>query len=392
MKKRVILSIACSAIFLACSTGNDITSNYYDDGIYFDPTYGVEEVVFEEGEWIDTNALPDYAYSESFDYYDPNGVSAPIPSNGSYSNSNFGYSSYMPTISLSFGFGNPYGYGGYGYGGYGDYGYGYPGYGYPGYGYPGYGYGGYPGYGYGGYPGYGYCPPPGYGNSGSNNVNTGWIGNILTNDWSSNVRRTKVNGAKPGSGRGGSGGSNGYTGPKKTSGTITPARLAQADVTTPQGAITPARLSGINNSPNKGGQTLSTVSNKEGSRVKDYYSSGATEKRNYTVKTVKQNNNTGVTTKQRSTPQSVKQPKKYYQSNTTPKSNTYRTKSSSGSRSTTKPSYRIQTKPSSQNRSSGSGYSPSSGSKSSGSTKSSGGSRSSSSGSSGSTKSSGGRR
>jgi len=299
MKKRVIFSIASSALFLACSTGNDITSNYYDDGIYFDPTYGIETVYVEEEVQTDTNALPDYAYSESFDYYDPNGVSAPISSQSSYSNSNYSYSSFMPTIRIIFGFGNPYRYG-YGYGGYGygDYGYGYPGYGYPGYGYPGYGYGygGYPGYGYGGYPGYGYCPPSGYGNSGSNNVSTGWIGDVLTNNWSENVRRTKVNGAKPGSGRGSNGGSSGYTGPKKISGTITPARLTQTSATKSKQSANAERIAETNTSSGTNGQTLSSISNKEGSRIKEYHSTSVTQKKSYTTRTVKQNNNVGINT------------------------------------------------------------------------------------------------
>jgi len=389
MKNGILISIATSAIFMACSSGNDITSNYYDDGIYFDPTYGVQAATVEEVEPVDSNALPDYAYSESFDYYDPNGVSAPIPSQNSYANSGYGGSSFLSNVSLSFGFGNsfynPYGYG---YGGFGDYGYGYPGYGYggyPGYGYPGYGYGGYPGYGYGGYPGYGYCPP-GYGGGSNNNINSDWLGNSLVSDWSNNKFRTKVNGAKPGSGRNTGGGTSGYTGPKRVAnnpgisqGNITPVR--KNDI-----SQKPERISNISTTENKAGQTLSTLDKNEGSRVKDYYSSGATQKKNYTTRTVKQNTNRGVSSQPKSTPQRVNQPKKYYQNNNTPKNNGYRPSSNTSKRNTSKPNYGIQSKPASRPSSSG-GYRPSTPSRSSGG--SSGGSSRSSSGG---THSSGGRR
>lgn len=228
MKKQNILIIAASAVFASCSTGNDITSNFFDDGIYFDPTYRMEMYTSSNEEEVDTNILGDYAYSESFDYYDPSIVSNTQPM-GMNSGFNSGFNSWgmQPSFTIMFGFGNsfynPYGFGSPFYNPYGfgspfynpwGYGMGYPGF-YPmGYGNPWYGdpWYGNPYYGMPGYPGY--CPTGAGG--GSSNPN-GWVGNAITSDWSSNVYRTKVNGPKTGSRSSTSAGTNTINGPKKIS-------------------------------------------------------------------------------------------------------------------------------------------------------------------------------
>ena len=48
MKKGNIIILAFSAVLASCSTGNEITSNFFDDGIYFDPTYRIDPYVAEE--------------------------------------------------------------------------------------------------------------------------------------------------------------------------------------------------------------------------------------------------------------------------------------------------------------------------------------------------------
>lgn len=426
MKKEYIIILSFSAVLASCSTGNEITSNYFDDGIYFDPTYKIDPYAVEESqEYIDSsNVLPDYAYSESFDYYDPNMVSATQP-NQSYTNFNGGGSNwgFSPSIYVGMSFGNsfynPYGYPyynpyDYGYGGFPGYGYPGYGYGYPGYGYPGYGYG-YPGYGYPGYGYPGYCPPGGSGGTINTNLN-GWIGNSITSDWSTNRFRTKVNGSKTGSRSATSAGTN-VVGPKKTSGEIPKRALETQTSAVATSGNTGDRSREISNArgtsevvsrqPIKQRQTVNTRSGKtvgasakpNSSKVKRYYANSNTsnvvKNRTYTAsQNTRSNtasyNRTSVnqagksTASRRNTSANVtrKTTKNYYNSGTNakPKTNTRSNvsrsvKSFSPSRTsrTTKPSN------SSNFRSSGSSMrssSPSSSpSRSSGGTRASGGGR-----------------
>jgi hypothetical protein len=424
MKKGNIIILAFSAVLASCSTGNEITSNFFDDGIYFDPTYRIDPYVAEETqEYIDSNILPDYAYSESFDYYDPNMVSATQPSQ-SYTNYNGGGGSgwgFNPSFYFGVSFGNsfynpysnpyynPYDYG---FGGYP--GYGYPGYGYPGYGYPGYGYG-YPGYGYPGYGYPGYCPSSG----GSGNSNP-WIGNSITSDWSTNKFRTRVNGPKTGS-RSTTGGGTNVIGPKKTAGEVPKRALEEqtvSSVNTSSNSGVKSRAVSPNNTksqvvsrqPVKQRQTIKTRSgNSVGavsakpnrSKVKTYYassnSSNVVKNRtysasqntrnratNYSKPTTNRASNSNATRRNTSTSVTRKPTKNYYNSGTSVKpktntrSNTTRTVRSyvpSSSNNVRKPSSSSSTKSSGSSMRRSSPSSSSSPSRSSGSTRSSGGGR-----------------
>ena len=431
MKKQHIIIIAFSAVLASCSTGNEITSNYFDDGIYFDPSYRIDPYVAEETEeYIDSDVLPDYAYSESFDYYDPNMVSA-TQSNQSYANYNNGGGSgwfFSPSFFFRMSFGNsfynpyrnsyynPYDYG---YGGYP--GYGYPGYGY-GYGYPGYGY---PGYGYGssgyGYPGY--CPSGGSGSSNTNN----WTGNSITSDWGIDKFRTRVNGPKTGSRSSTSAGTNVIVGPKKTAGAVPQRELEKQTisnaVSNPSGssiAGSSVKSRGISSNraatqvssrqpvkqrqtiKTRSGNSVGTVSAKPNrSKVKTYYAnanpsnvvktrtySAANNRRsgvtNYNKPTTNRSSSSNATRRNTSSTANRKPAKNYYNSGsmtktkakpkTKTRSNVTRTVksyNSNSSSSTRKPSRSSNVKSSgSSTRSS----SPSS-SRSSGSTRSSSGSR-----------------
>jgi len=168
----VFLSLS-ALLFWQCGTQNKVASNYYDDGLYFDPSY--ENLVY--GDENDEPITPESSTTE--DYYEPGQYTSPYDqgsNSGSFygnagMNSMYGYNGWNSGLSMSMGYswGTPmYGYG-YDpfYGGYGSpY---YPYYPYYGMGYNPYcpGYGGFPGYGYGGYPGFGGYPPytgyPGYG-------------------------------------------------------------------------------------------------------------------------------------------------------------------------------------------------------------------------------------
>lgn len=416
MKKEYIIILAFSAVLTSCSTGNEITSNYFDDGIYFDPTYKIDSYVAEESEeYIDSsNVLPDYAYSESFEYYDPNMVSATQP-NQSNTNFNGGGSNwgFSPSIYVGMSFGNSF-YSPYGYPFYNPYDYGYGGF--PGYGYPGYGYG-YPGYGYG-YPGYGYpgyCPPGGSGGTINTNLN-GWIGNSITSDWSNNRFRTKVNGSKTGSRSATSAGTN-VVGPKKTSGKIPNRALETQTTAVATSTNTGDRSGDISNARGasevvsrqqiKQRQTITTRSGKtvgasakpNSSKVKRYYANSNTstvvKNRTYTPSQNTKNNTASdnrtslnqagkSTASRRNISANVvrKTTKNYYNSGTNAKpktnarSNVSRSvKSFSPSRTnkTTKPSNSSNFRPSSSSmRSSSPSSTPS---RSSGGTRASGGGR-----------------
>ena len=164
--KRIPLAILSlsSLLFWQCGVQTDIASNYYDDGIYFDPTYAS---IYMDSE-VDEIAPGDYYSDTSSDYYNPNDYSFIEEQSGTQGNWYGGMNSGV--------YGSPYGWNsnigftmGYQWGDYGmypSYGYDYPGYGMgmgmynpyspfcSGYGYP-----GYSGYGFG----YPYYPPYGYG-------------------------------------------------------------------------------------------------------------------------------------------------------------------------------------------------------------------------------------
>jgi len=181
-----LVTLAYAILLASCGSVNDVATNYYSDGIYFDPEYG--NVIAETDEPEQNSATP----SDRFDYYEPGTYSNPYeqPLNNSGWNTGYGmnncYSPWGWNTSMNFylgytwgtpGWGYPYdpyygmyspyyGYSGWGYPGWNmgmGYGWGYPyypGWGYPNYGYPGWGY--YPGYGAGYYPGYGYGNDYGY--------------------------------------------------------------------------------------------------------------------------------------------------------------------------------------------------------------------------------------
>ena len=174
MKRFPVIILSFSSLLLwQCGMQTDVASNYYDDGIYFDPAYGDLLVSTESEE-------PESTYSTvEEDYYTPGQYTSPYETNDYYSNSYYSNSSPWgwnsglfitfgtfwgyPTMYSDYYGGYPYyGYGGYPYFGYGGYNPYCPGYG--GYPYYGYGYGGYPYYGYGGYPGGGYYPNNDFGN------------------------------------------------------------------------------------------------------------------------------------------------------------------------------------------------------------------------------------
>lgn len=157
-------------VLTACSTSNEITSNYYDDGLYYDPDYGDLPTLVTDQPKSDNSSE---SSSGSDEYYTPGTSSSSdatyISNSNVYMNSGMGMSNWGWSVGMGFGYpfyGSSfylgYGYPGYGWG-YPGYGWGYPGYayypgwGYPGWGYPGYGWG-YPGYGWG-YPDYGYNRP-----------------------------------------------------------------------------------------------------------------------------------------------------------------------------------------------------------------------------------------
>ncbi len=411
MKKEYILILAFSAVFASCSTGNDITSNYFDDGIYFDPTYRIDSYVAEETEeYVDSNVLPDYAYSESFDYYDPNMVSATQP-NQSYTNYGGGGSrwQFRPLIYIGMSFGNSF-YNRYGSSFYNPYDY----HGYPGYGYPGYGYGysgyGYPGYGYG-YPVY--CPSNGYGSSNSNP--NGWAGNSITSDWSTNRFRTKVNGSKTGSRSSTSAGTNVSTGPKKTSGEIPKREIEKRAVSSVNSSsnsgVKPRELDfktdvrkTVTRQPAKQRHTIKTrsgnsvgkvTSKSNSSKVKTYYASSNSSdvvknrtysasqntrisSANYSKPSVNRTNNTSAARRNTSANTNRKSAKNYYNSGTNakPKTNT-RSGVSRSVKSFTPSSSSGTRKPSNSSNFRASGSSRRSSSPSSSPSRSSGGTRTS---------------
>ena len=158
--KRIQLAILSlsSLLFMQCGVQTDIASNYYDDGIYFDPTYAS---IYMDAEVEDIS--PDEYYNDTVsDYYNPNDYAFIEEQSGVqgnwYGGMNTGIygSPYGWNTGINFSFGYYWG----DYGMYPGYGFGCPGYGMGMYNpfWPGYGYG-YPGYGFG----YPYYPPYGYG-------------------------------------------------------------------------------------------------------------------------------------------------------------------------------------------------------------------------------------
>lgn len=90
MKNEYLLFLTIPIVLFSCSSGSQVSSYSDDDGIYFFPEEEQEIVVESRLSEEPDSLLPGYAYSESFDYYDPN------------------YNEYMPTSE------------GYAVGGYGD--------------------------------------------------------------------------------------------------------------------------------------------------------------------------------------------------------------------------------------------------------------------------------
>lgn len=85
-------------VALSCSSNNDLVSNYYEDGIYYDSEYGgsllAEELGLAETEPVRSG--------DGYDYYDPNDIQA---NNATQNNSNFN----NRTTYFNTGFGyNPY--------------------------------------------------------------------------------------------------------------------------------------------------------------------------------------------------------------------------------------------------------------------------------------------
>lgn len=113
----VPILLVSALILESCSSQNKIASNYYADGIYFDPDYtNVVQAATEQPE------TSDIAQS-GFDYYEPGTYTSPyeqeLPNSG-WSNSLY-YGGYSPfgwgngwNMGIGFGFGNPW------YGGFGD--------------------------------------------------------------------------------------------------------------------------------------------------------------------------------------------------------------------------------------------------------------------------------
>ena len=70
-------------IFMACSSGNEMVNNYYEDGIYFDESFnGSLTASSSSSEYNTPGYNPLGESSQDFDYYDPqdNQTSAPISS------------------------------------------------------------------------------------------------------------------------------------------------------------------------------------------------------------------------------------------------------------------------------------------------------------------------
>jgi hypothetical protein len=215
--------LVSSLILASCSSQNEIATNYYADGIYFDPDYrNVTKTVTNEQP--DSQAMAE----ESFDYYEPGTYNSPyeqqLPGSGWSGGGSFGsmyspmgWGSYM-NMGMGYSWGNSY----YPYGDMYPYGGMYSGYynpfGYNPYMYNPYIFNPYCGYGgfYGGggfynpfnpfgYPGYGYYPDNGAGN-GFHDYYSGNQPDILIRG-GSNPRPTRNSGGNTSRG-GGSGNDN----------------------------------------------------------------------------------------------------------------------------------------------------------------------------------------
>ena len=102
--------LVSSLILASCSSQNDIATNYYADGIYFDPDYrNVTKAVTNEQP--ESEAIAE----ESFDYYEPGTYNSPyeqqLPGSGWSNNGNYGggYGTSGWGSSMNMGFGNSWG-------------------------------------------------------------------------------------------------------------------------------------------------------------------------------------------------------------------------------------------------------------------------------------------
>ena len=132
-------------VLMSCSSGNEMVNNFYEDGIYYDESYGGHAVSSSFDSDQDQYNTPNYDplnQDQQYDYYSPDDVNSDrvyTPSGGGGNTTTI--------INYNVGWGSPYsrfdmmygGYSGWGFG-YGvGFGYGYNSWGYPGYGYPHYG-------------------------------------------------------------------------------------------------------------------------------------------------------------------------------------------------------------------------------------------------------------
>ncbi|NVK27839.1 MAG: hypothetical protein HWE14_07330, partial [Flavobacteriia bacterium] len=110
------LSVTALLVLTSCSSSNEIVSNYYDDGIYYDSQYGGNWMATDLG-LTENGETPGIAEAEApqadqaaYDYYDPNNTDQPFEDE--YYDNGYGSQGYYgsPNITFNLGFGMGYGY------------------------------------------------------------------------------------------------------------------------------------------------------------------------------------------------------------------------------------------------------------------------------------------
>lgn len=114
MKTSTIISslffVAIVLVLGSCASQNDIATNYYADGIYFDPEYA-KALPQTETEQVDTMVIAE----EGYDYYEPGTYTSPyeqeLPGSGWDNSASFSnwYSPMSMGTSINFCFGNSWG-------------------------------------------------------------------------------------------------------------------------------------------------------------------------------------------------------------------------------------------------------------------------------------------
>lgn len=111
-----ILSATLLLILGACSGNKDIVSNYYDDGIYHDPTYGGDLLSSQMAAEMEKSPETPAAPNGNYEYYDPADVDKGIEyhnsnvTNNYYGGVSYGSGSHYPHYG-GFSCGSPWNYG-----------------------------------------------------------------------------------------------------------------------------------------------------------------------------------------------------------------------------------------------------------------------------------------